>query len=50
MEALEKDLTDNPRLGTPLGSDSYKIRLSIKSKGKGKSGGARVITHVHVEI
>lgn len=24
----------------------YKIRLAIKSKGKGKSGGARVITYV----
>ena len=26
----------------------YKIRLAIKSKGKGKSGGARIITHLHV--
>jgi len=46
LEKLEKELTDNPKLGKPLGSDTYKIRLSIKSKGKGKSGGARVITHV----
>jgi len=30
-------------------SDScYKIRIAIKSKGKGKSGGARVIAHVQV--
>jgi mRNA-degrading endonuclease RelE of RelBE toxin-antitoxin system len=50
LEALEKTLADNPQTGTPLGSDSYKIRLSIKSKGKGKSGGARVITHVDGEI
>ena len=27
----------------------YKIRLAIKSKGKGKSGGARVITTVFVD-
>ncbi|MBW1619816.1 type II toxin-antitoxin system RelE/ParE family toxin, partial [Empedobacter falsenii] len=27
----------------------YKIRLAIKSKGKGKSGGARVITHLFIE-
>lgn len=27
------------------GKDCYKIRLSIASKGKGKSGGSRVITH-----
>jgi len=26
----------------------YKVRLSIASKGKGKSGGARVITFVKV--
>jgi len=26
----------------------YKIRLSITSKRKGKSGGARVITYVHI--
>ena len=37
-------------MGQPLGNDSYKIRLSVKSKGKGKSGGARVITHVDSEI
>jgi len=50
LEALEKELTINPQHGQPLGNDSYKIRLSIKSKGKGKSGGARVITHVDSEI
>lgn len=41
---LEKDLIKNPRLGTPLGRDAYKIRLKISSKGQGKSGGARVIS------
>ncbi|WP_115374476.1 hypothetical protein [Adhaeribacter pallidiroseus] len=50
LKALEKALADKPPLGTPLGSDSYKIRLSIKSKGKGKSGGARMITHIDGEI
>ncbi len=39
-------LSKNPGLGTPLGNDTYKIRVAIKSKGKGKSGGARVITYV----
>lgn len=37
-------LTQNPATGTPLGHSCFKIRLAIKSKGKGKSGGARVIT------
>ena len=41
---LEKELFDNPKLGTPLGQDAYKIRLKISSKNKGKSGGAQVIS------
>ncbi|MBZ0243002.1 MAG: type II toxin-antitoxin system RelE/ParE family toxin [Bacteroidales bacterium] len=42
FDSLEVD----PRQGTPLGNDCYKIRVAIKSKTKGKSGGTRVITHV----
>lgn len=42
---LSNTLTNEPETGTPLGNDTYKIRLAIKSKGKGKSGGGRVITH-----
>ena len=45
---LLKELEQNPELGKPIGSHCYKIRLSIASKGKGKSGGARVITHIQV--
>ncbi len=41
-------LLNEPRHGTPLGNDCYKIRMAITSKGKGKSGGARIITHVVV--
>lgn len=41
-------LENNPFWGTALTHSCNKIRLSIASKGKGKSGGARVITHVHV--
>ena len=44
--SLEKDLIVNPRHGTALGKSIYKIRLKIASKGKGKSGGARVISLV----
>ena len=43
---LEKELMQTPRLGISLGGDTYKIRLKITSKGKGKSGGARVISLV----
>ncbi len=47
---LEKVLVKTPRLGTPLGKDSYKIRLKISSKGKGKSGGARVVSLVETTL
>jgi mRNA-degrading endonuclease RelE of RelBE toxin-antitoxin system len=39
-------LTKNPTMGTDLGQNVYKIRLSISGTNKGKSGGARVITYV----
>lgn len=48
LAELGKQLIDNPAIGTPIGQDCYKIRLAISSKGKGKSGGARIITHVYV--
>ncbi|SDD38439.1 mRNA-degrading endonuclease RelE, toxin component of the RelBE toxin-antitoxin system [Algoriphagus faecimaris] len=48
ISALVEQLQDNPKLGTPLLKNCYKIRMAIKSKGKGKSGGSRVITHVRV--
>jgi len=41
-------LEATPSHGISIGHSCYKIRLSIKSKGKGKSGGARIITHLHV--
>jgi len=53
--SIKQDVSDlvtilliDPRTGTKIGNDCYKIRIAIKSKGKGKSGGARVITHIQV--
>ena len=46
LAELNLTLANEPETGTPLGNDTYKIRLAIKSKGKGKSGGARVVTYV----
>ena len=37
-----------PDTGIPIGHNCYKIRIAIASKGKGKSGGARMITYVRV--
>ena len=49
LSVLFDELTTNPTLGTPLDNDVYKIRLAITSKGKGKKGGARVITYVKID-
>lgn len=45
LSELAEQLKKEPDKGTSLGHDCYKIRLAISSKGKGKSGGARVITY-----
>lgn len=49
LQALLDLLKENPNQGTSLGNSTYKIRLAITSKGRGKSGGGRVITHVFVQ-
>lgn len=43
IELLERDLVNNPFLGESYGSGLFKVRVADKSKGKGKSGGFRVI-------
>jgi mRNA-degrading endonuclease RelE of RelBE toxin-antitoxin system len=48
LSLLFQNLETNPKQGTALKNNCFKIRLAIASKGKGKSGGARVITHVQV--
>ena len=46
LRELELKLSSNPNSGICLGHDTYKIRISIQSKGKGKRSGARIITFV----
>lgn len=48
LRELISSLEKSPTQGTMIGRGCYKIRLSIASKSKGKSGGGRVITHVQV--
>ena len=43
---LGERLARQPQTGTPLGNNCYKIRLAVRSKGTGKRGGMRVVTHV----
>lgn len=44
-DAFLRSLEQNPTMGTSLGASVYKVRMAIASKGKGKSGGARVLTY-----
>ena len=46
LTELAKTLAKDPTQGIKLGNDCYKIRVAVKSKRQGKSGGARAITHV----
>ena len=48
--SLQEQIEVNPRLGTLIIENIYKIRLAVKSKGKGKSGGLRLINMVEDEI
>ena len=46
LAQLEKVLLHNPQQGADLGGGLYKIRLAVKSKGRGKSGGYRIISYL----
>lgn len=50
LESLEQKLISHSPLGTPIGNNAYKIRIAVKSKGKGKSGGLRIITYLEVDF
>jgi mRNA-degrading endonuclease RelE of RelBE toxin-antitoxin system len=43
---LVQELKENPEQGTAIGKSCFKIRIAIASKGKGKSGGARIIANI----
>ena len=44
LAAFQKEIQKNPFQGVDLGGGVRKIRMSVKSKGRGRSGGARVLT------
>jgi mRNA-degrading endonuclease RelE of RelBE toxin-antitoxin system len=50
LENLYDQLLENPQLGTPISNNSFKIRISVKSKNKGKSAGMRIITHLEIDL
>lgn len=45
LKTFRKELLDNPLQGVELSPGIRKIRMAVKSKGKGKSGGERIITY-----
>ena len=49
MAQLFESLEEDPIQGIAIGKNCYKIRISISSKGKGKSGGARIITNIVIK-
>lgn len=50
IEDLGNSLQVDPTQGKPIGKGFYKIRVAIRSKGKGKRGGARVVTYIKIKI
>ena len=50
LKELMNELSSSPSLGADLGGGLRKVRMAIKSKGSGKSGGARIITVVLADI
>ncbi len=48
FERLLASLLANPEQGVELADGARKIRLAITSKGRGKSGGARVIIRARI--
>ena len=50
LKELMNELSSSPSSGADLGGGLRKVRMAIKSKGTGKSGGARIITVVLADI
>ena len=48
LRVFLNSLQENPFQGVELSPGIRKIRMAITSKGKGKSGGARIITYTIV--
>ncbi len=47
LDFIEKTENENVQ-GISLGNDFYKARISVQSKGKGKSGGLRIISYKEI--
>ncbi|MBP7409095.1 MAG: type II toxin-antitoxin system RelE/ParE family toxin [Flavobacteriales bacterium] len=50
LAALATALRNEPKQGSALGNGCYKVRMAITSKGRGRSGGARIVTHLAIRL
>ena len=50
LNTLLNSLKENPKQGIRIGENTFKIRLAVKSKAKGKSGGVRIVTYLDVAV
>jgi mRNA-degrading endonuclease RelE of RelBE toxin-antitoxin system len=46
--AFLSELEENPAMGDEIFPNCRKVRIAIKSKGKGKRGGARIIFYFEI--
>ncbi len=46
IQTAVQSITEKPNQGIYIGNNCYKIKVAIKSKNKGKSGGVRLIVRV----
>ncbi len=49
LNTLLESLKEAPIQGVEIIKNCYKIRFAIKSKGKGKSGGGRLVTFIKIQ-
>ena len=45
LENFQKEYIENPDIGEGIGGGFRKVRIAVRSKNKGKRGGARIITY-----
>lgn len=50
LKNLVKTIEKAPYSGTIISDQVYKVRFAIKSKGKGKSKGGRVILYLNIPV
>lgn len=50
LKELQHSLMEAPEQGILIALEVYKIKMGVKSKGRGKSGGVRIITFVETLI